>query len=48
MSDTAKIISACIVAVVLFSIGISVSVSVWSECRADGNSFLYCMKLISR
>lgn len=48
MSDTSKIIAACIATVAIFAIGISISASVWNECRADGHSAFYCMKLISR
>ena len=32
-------------ALLMFPIAIAIQVSVWNECRADGHSFFYCMKL---
>ena len=43
-----KIIAACIATVAIFAIGISITASVWNECRADGHSFFYCMRLVSK
>ena len=35
--------------VMLFIIGsVWISVSVWNECRGQGNSFFYCLRLISK
>ena len=48
MGDTAKIFGAIAVAITLFAGGIAISVGVWNECRADGHSFFYCMRLVSK
>lgn len=48
MSDTKLTIAAVVFGFLIFGAGIAASVSVWSECRSGGHSFLYCMKLISR
>jgi len=36
-----------LVAVVFFVIG-WVTITVWNECRSEGHSVLYCLKLVSR
>ena len=48
MRDSTKIMLMAMGAIVVFGVGIYVSASVWNECRADGHSFLYCMKLMGR
>ena len=34
--------------VVLPALAIWISVSVWNECRDQGNSFFYCLRLVSK
>lgn len=34
--------------VILAGIGVSCEISVWSECRAGGHSWLYCSRLLSK
>lgn len=35
------------VALVIFAV-VAIQVSVWNECRGEGHSFFYCLRLISR
>lgn len=38
--------SAFIAAILIWTIGCEVSI--WRECRANGSSFIYCMRMISQ
>jgi hypothetical protein len=31
-----------------FCAAIAASILVWNECRSEGHSFLYCLRLVSR
>lgn len=37
-----------VLALLLVVAAIGISVIVWDECRTEGHSFLYCLRLVSR
>lgn len=48
MNDSWKIIIGVGFVLALILGSIWVSVSVWNECRDQGNSFFYCLRLVSK
>lgn len=41
-------IAATLFAILLLAGSCAITASVWKECRAEGRSFFYCVRLVSR
>jgi hypothetical protein len=42
------VVATIVVMLVLLLGSIGLSIYVWNECRAEGHSFWYCLRLISK
>ena len=48
MKDSLTVIVGVVLVLALIVGSIWISVSVWNECRDQGNSFFYCLRLVSK